>query len=327
MLVVSNPLFRGILRRDNGPRADGPGHAERYVMVITGGSNLCFRARGDDGHDQCDVSNRFYAIGRRVRLEVKMKAHRIGEMAAVFVIIFALLSSFIVTSFAVTPAISLTQGGKGNAIKSLSFVSNTPAGNAIIVVEWLGTVPNPCNYIATPNDTAGDTFNSFACVQDGNSGAIRGYYVNSSVGSVTNTINCRWAANNTHIGACYVFTVSNPGTITEPKTNIGLGTGISVASFTPSTSSLILAVAGIQTFCQAVGVTSASGMGSGYTAFSPASECYSTPYGLSGEWSQSNFIGPLAPTTAAMTLSNSGVWSEIVIQIASSGAGIVTACW
>lgn len=91
--------------------------------------------------------------------------------------------------------------------------------------------------------------------------------------------------------------------------------------FTASPNSLLLGMAGIELYCQTVGLG-----GSGFNLYTPGSACGTFFYGLSGE---SYEVGSGGVTTFyPMTLGQGGaIWNELVVQIAAPSTTTTTTAY
>jgi hypothetical protein len=240
---------------------------------------------------------------------MKARFQKLGSV----VLVAALFFLAMVASFAApTNAQTVSQSAGAAAIfggTNLNLTLPVTTGNAIVVFEWFGTQSTPCNYIATPTDSVGNTFHALgSCLADQSFGAMEAFDTNTS-STASDTVKCKWNAYASgNVIACYAFVVSSPGTIKLAATGTGTGSTAFTAPFSAPAYSLILATAGVQLNCAPASISP------GWSAYIPSSAC-SNGFGMTGEYYNLGSSG--AAVDGAMGLPRTSVWAELAVQIST----------
>lgn len=239
-----------------------------------------------------------------------------AALILVSVLILTLFASVPPSYATTTPTISQSFAATGTGVTVLSV--NIPvaplSGDAIVVFEWFGTTGNgntACNFILTPSDSQGQAWGAIGnCQKDTLTGGMRAFSVASYSSNQPDTVNCNFGGPNSQIESCYVFDISSPGTITLIGSASGSSRTIQLSGnpLTALPNSLELAAAGIEAFCQPVGV------GAGFSGYNPSSACSASAFGLSGEYIITGAGG--VSSNFPMTIGQNCAWAELVVQVA-----------
>lgn len=220
---------------------------------------------------------------------------------------------------ATAPTIANSTAGSNISSTLIPLTLAPSSGDSLVVFEWIGPVFSgvSCPLLLPPVDSSSNSWSSLGgCITDGNAGQLEVFITNSTA-TGTDTINCNFGSN-TVIDSCYAIDVASPGSASLLASNTGTGTPIRIGSgtsmFTGAPNSLLLGMAGIQFYCQTVGLG-----GIGFVNYIPPSSCTSVgsfSYGLSGKYFS---VGSGGLTTFfPMTTGQGGItWSEMVVQIAA----------
>lgn len=192
-----------------------------------------------------------------------------------------------------------------SATVTLNSVSQ---GDKILVVEFTSYGQD---YLSRPSDTLGSAFQVANPYLNQANGvlAMATFYATATT-SGSDTVTCNWYAGSTNV--CYVFQIFSGLNVNAAyMTGGGEVASVSVASFTPNTSNLVIAMAGYNDVSSGTTLSP----GSGYTALSTVSDSTNTAYLLGGEY---QLFSSATATTAPMTLSAAAYVMEQVVEFSTS---------